>query len=255
MGMDDRGQPRGQLAGAVALVTGGSRGIGAAIARHLGRAGADVAITYNTSAEQAAKVVAEVSALGVRSVAVHAPATERGAVDAAVLAAAADLGGLDILVNNAGIARYGPVAETSDEDIDDIIDVNIRAVFTGTRAALGVLRDGGRVITIGSNLADRVTSPGLALYSMSKSALVGFTKGLAHDLGPRRITANLVQPGSTDTDMNPASSPDAAEQLATSVVGHYGTADDIAATVVHLAGPGGAHITGTVLTIDGGQNT
>ncbi|RLK54936.1 SDR family NAD(P)-dependent oxidoreductase [Actinokineospora cianjurensis] len=245
----------GQLAGAVALVTGGSRGIGAAIARHLGRAGADVAITYNTAADLATDVVAELTALGVRSVAVRAPATERGAVDAAVRVAAAELGGLDVLVNNAGIARYGPVADTGDEDVDDIIDVNIRAVFTGTRAALGVMRDGGRVITIGSNLADRVSSPGLALYTMSKSALVGFTRGLARDLGPRRITANLVQPGSTDTDMNPADGPGAAAQLGTSALGHYGTADDVAATVVHLAGPGGAHITGTVLTVDGGQNT
>ncbi|GAA2973981.1 SDR family oxidoreductase [Actinokineospora diospyrosa] len=245
----------GPLAGNTALVTGGSRGIGAATARHLGALGADVAITYNTAGERAAAVVADLTALGVRSVAVRAPATERGAVEAAVLEAAEALGGLDVLVNNAGIARYGTVGEVTDEDLDAIIDVNIRAVVTGTRAAIGVLRDGGRVITIGSNLAERVTSPGLAVYAMSKSALLGFTRGLARDLGPRRITANLVQPGSTDTDMNPAGNPTAAEQLSTSALGYYGNAADIAATVGHLAGPAGAHITGAVLTVDGGQNT
>ncbi|MBM7773138.1 NAD(P)-dependent dehydrogenase (short-subunit alcohol dehydrogenase family) [Actinokineospora baliensis] len=245
----------GSLAGAVALVTGGSRGIGAAIARHLARAGADVAITYDTAADRAADVVAEVTALGVRSVAVRTPATERGAVEAAVLEVAAAFGGLDILVNNAGIARYGTVDQVTDEDLDALIDVNIRAVVTGTRAAIGVLRDGGRVITIGSNLADRVTDPGLAVYAMTKSALLGFTRGLARDLGPRHITANVIQPGSTDTDMNPAHHPAAAEQLRTSALGHFATPDTIAETVVHLAGPTGAHITGTVLTIDGGQNT
>ncbi|WP_026425939.1 SDR family NAD(P)-dependent oxidoreductase [Actinokineospora inagensis] len=243
----------GPLAGSVAFVTGGSRGIGAAIARHLARAGADVALTYNTNAALADAVADEITALGRRALTFKTPTADRESVATAVTSAAGELGGLDILVNNAGLGRGGHIADVTDADLDELLDVNVRAVFIGTRAALPVMRDGGRVITIGSNLAEKVFQPGYALYAMTKSALLGFTKGLAHDVAPRRITANLVQPGSTDTDMNPATGPAAEAQRGRSALGYYGSADDIAGAVTFLASPAAGHITGTTLTIDGGQ--
>ncbi|PPK63252.1 SDR family oxidoreductase [Actinokineospora auranticolor] len=241
------------LAGRVALVTGGGRGIGAAVARGLAAAGADVAITYNSGAEAAAAVADEITALGRRSLVLKAAARERGAVADAVRRVAEEFGRLDILVNNAGVYHAIDIAETTEELFDEVVDVNVRAVFTATQAAVPLLPDGGRIITIGSNLADRVPWPGQSLYAMSKSALSGFTRGVARDLGPRRITVNLVQPGSTDTDMNPAGSDHAVGQVAVSALGYYGAPEDIAATVTHLAGDGGRHVTGSVITIDGGQ--
>ncbi|MEW6254789.1 MAG: SDR family oxidoreductase [Pseudomonadota bacterium] len=242
------------LAGKKALVTGASRGIGAAIALTLAKAGADVAITYERSAERAADVVRQIEALGRRGWAIQADAADGAAVEAAVKQAAASLGGLDILVNNAGIGRGGALETMSLEDIDALIGVNIRGVVLTTRAAIPVLSAGGRIINIGSCLGERVAMPGITVYSMTKSALVSFTRGLARDLGDRRITVNVVQPGSTDTDMNPADGPGSTSQLATMALKQYGSPQDIADMVAFLAGPSGRQITGASFTVDGGAN-
>ncbi|MER7207576.1 3-oxoacyl-ACP reductase family protein [Streptosporangium sp. NPDC020072] len=240
------------LNGRVALVTGGSRGIGAAIARRLAAEGADVAITYARAGEKAREVVREIEAAGGRGLAVPAEATDATALAEAVERTVSTLGGLDILVNNAGIAPYGPIEDFTLEEVDRTLAVHARASFLLAQAAVRHMGDGGRIISIGSSLVERVTSPGWTLYSMSKSALIGFTKGLARDLGPRGITVNLVHPGSTDTDMNPADGPDAEEERSYTALGRYCDPDDIAATVAHLAGPGARNITGTSVTVDAG---
>ncbi|MEU1730793.1 3-oxoacyl-ACP reductase family protein [Streptosporangium sp. NPDC020145] len=240
------------LNGRVALVTGGSRGIGAAIARRLAAEGADVAITYARAGEKAREVVREIEAAGGRGLAVPAEATDATALAEAVERTVSTLGGLDILVNNAGIAPYGPIEDFTLEEVDRTLAVHARASFLLAQAAVRHMGDGGRIISIGSSLVERVTSPGWTLYSMSKSALIGLTKGLARDLGPRGITVNLVHPGSTDTDMNPADGPDAEGERSYTALGRYCDPDDIAATVAHLAGPGARNITGTSVTVDAG---
>ncbi|WP_245547340.1 SDR family oxidoreductase [Nocardia brevicatena] len=242
------------MEGKVALVTGGSRGIGAAIAERLAAEGADVALTYNASADRAEQVAAAIRDTGRRGLAIHAPAGDPQAVPAAVDRVAAEFGRLDILVNNAGIFPYGTIDELTMEQFDETMALHIRAVFAAAKAASRHLSTGGRIISIGSNLAERATRPGLSLYSMSKAALLGFTKGLARDLGPRGITVNVVQPGSTHTDMNPADSPSADAQRAATALGRYASPAEIAATVAYLAGEGGNFITGTAITVDGGAN-
>ncbi|MET7995572.1 SDR family NAD(P)-dependent oxidoreductase [Amycolatopsis sp. NPDC005232] len=242
----------GTLDGKVALVTGGSRGIGAAIAKRLAADGADVAITYERSADKAAKVVTEVEEQGRRGLALQADSADAAAVASAVDRVAEELGGLDILVNNAGISIAAPLDELSLDDIDRTLSVNVRAVLVATQAALKHLPRGGRVVSIGSDLAERVPFPGMSLYSASKAALIGFTRGLARDLGPRGITATVVHPGSTNTDMNPVDGPSAAAQVPHIALGHYADAADVAATVAHLAGPDGRYLTGTAITVDGG---
>ncbi|ONG56360.1 oxidoreductase [Pseudoroseomonas deserti] len=242
------------LLGKRALVTGGSRGIGAAIARELARRGADVAITYVSSPERAAGVAKEIEGLGRRALAIAADSADPAAIKHSVEEAVAGLGGLDILVNNAGVARGGPLESMSLDDIDAIIDVNIRGVVLSIQAAIPHLSQGGRIISIGSCLAERVAMPGISVYSMSKSALISLTRGLARDLGPRGITVNLVHPGPTDTDMNPAAGPQAEAQRAGIALGHYGKPEDIAGAVAYLAGPGAAQVTGTGIVVDGGLN-
>ncbi|GAA2794812.1 SDR family NAD(P)-dependent oxidoreductase [Saccharopolyspora taberi] len=242
------------LDGKVALVTGGSRGIGAAIAARLAQDGADVALTYNNSAEAAARVVDEIKQNGRRAMAVHAPAADADAVAAAVEQTAAEYGRLDVLVNNAGVFPAGTIDELGLDDFDNAVAVNVRAVFAATRAAVGHLGEGGRIINIGSCLADFVSMPGIGLYSLTKSALTGFTKGLARDLGPRGITANVVHPGNTETDMNPSDADDAEQRRALIPLGHWARPEDIAATVAHLAGESGRYITGAAIAVDGGIN-
>ncbi|MGY2048132.1 SDR family NAD(P)-dependent oxidoreductase [Methylobacterium sp. JK268] len=242
------------LTGRRALVTGGSRGIGAAIARTLAERGADVAITYERSEERAAEVVRRITATGRRGVALRADSADAAAVTASVEAAAEQLGGLDILVNNAGIVRNGPVETMSLADLDAILAVNIRAVVLAAQAAIPHLPEGGRIVSIGSCLAERVAFGGVTVYSMSKSALLAFTRGLARELGPRGITVNLVHPGPTDTDMNPADGERADGQRAGMALGRYGTAEDVAAAVAFLASPAARQITGTGITVDGGMN-
>jgi NAD(P)-dependent dehydrogenase (short-subunit alcohol dehydrogenase family) len=241
----------GTLDGKVALVTGGSRGIGAATAVRLAREGADVALTYVNGEKAAAEVVRAVEALGRRAVAVRADSADAGEAAAAVGMAAEALGGLDVLVNNVGVGVLGPLEDLPLSDVDRVLAVNVRGVFLASQAAAGRMRDGGRIITIGTCMTQRVPGPGGTLYAMSKSALVGLTKALARELGGRGITANIVHPGPIDTDLNPADGPYAAGQAAMTAVGRFGTAEEVAATVVHLAGA--AYVTGAEFAVDGGH--
>jgi 3-oxoacyl-[acyl-carrier protein] reductase len=240
------------LKGKRALVTGASRGIGAAIAKGLAAEGADVAITYEKSADRAAEVVRAIEALGRRAVAIKADSADAAAVQASVDKAAAELGGLDILVNNAGILRVGDLKDLSLADIDAILDVNVRSPIVASKAALAHLGKGGRIINIGSLFAERVPASVVGVYAGSKSALVAFTKGLARELGPKGITVNLLQPGSIDTDMNPANGPFAGVLREITAVGSYGKVEDIANGVAFLASEKAQYITGSTLTIDGG---
>lgn len=242
------------LNGKVALVTGGSRGMGAAIARRLADDGADVAITYEKSEGLAKEVVASVEGVGRRAVAIQADSAVAADVVAAVDRTVSELGRIDILVNNAGIFAAGPLEDVTVEEVDRMLAIHVRAVFVASQAAARHLDRGGRIISIGSNLADYVPGPGMTLYSATKSALSGMTRGLARDLGARAITVNLVQPGPTDTDMNPAVGEHADQARTRIALGHYGTAEDVAATVAHLASPEAGQITGTSITIDGGLN-
>ena len=242
------------LEGKRAFVTGASRGIGAAVARRLAADGAAVAIGYERSAEAAQAIAEEVRAAGGMAVAIRMDAADPASVREAVERAAAALGGIDILVNNAGILRVGTVDTLSLDDIDATLAVNVRAVMLATQAALAHMGEGGRVISIGSNLAERVPEAGMALYSASKSALVAWTKGLARDLGPRGITANLVHPGSTETDMNPTDGPNSDAQRERMAIKQYGRAEDVAALVAYIASPVARSVNGAGLTIDGGAN-
>ncbi|WP_162768672.1 3-oxoacyl-ACP reductase family protein [Ensifer sp. SSB1] len=238
----------------VALVTGGSRGIGAAIARRLADEGATVAVTYSQSKEKAEALVAEITKAGGSALAVQADNRDPGAVEAAVGAIAEKHGRIDILVNNAGVFDAGTVTEVTAEDFDRTIDINVKAVFLATRAAAAHMPEGGRVVSIGSNLAARVPWPGMSLYVLSKSALIGFTKAVARDLGPRGITVNVVHPGSTDTDMNPADGEHAGPQRGLMAIPRFNEASDVAGVVAWLVGPDGRSVTGAEFTIDGGTN-
>lgn len=242
------------LKGKRAFVTGASRGIGAAIARRLAADGADVAIAYERSADRAETIAAELTDLGRHAIAIQLDATSPVSIRAAIDSAAAELGGLDILINNAGIIRGGAIEAMTLQDIDDVLSVNVRAVVLASQAALAHLPEGGRIISIGSNLAERVPEAGLSVYSMSKAALAGWTRGLARDLGPRGITVNVVHPGSTDTDMNPADGPRAEAQRNRMAIPRYGQADDVAALVAFVARDEARSINGTGLTVDGGAN-
>ncbi|MGW6581707.1 SDR family NAD(P)-dependent oxidoreductase [Streptomyces globisporus] len=241
-----------QLAGRVALVTGGSRGIGAAIALRLAEGGADVALTYVNAADKAAEVVAAIEALGRKAVAIRADSADPAAVVDSVERAAAALGRIDILVNNAGIFPSGPIEDVTLAEIDRTLAVHARAVFLATQAALPHMGHGGRVISIGSCWGTRVPVPNVTLYAMSKSALVGFTKGLAHDVASRGITANIVDPGPTVTDMNPAGTDVAEAERLRTAAKVMGADVDIANAVAFLAGPEAQWITGTTLAVDGG---
>jgi 3-oxoacyl-[acyl-carrier protein] reductase len=242
------------LNGKVALVTGGSRGIGAAIAKELAQDGADVALTYARAADRARAVVAEIEAAGRRGLAIAADNTDAVAIEAAVEETVAVLGRLDILVNNAGIFRVGPIEELTLEDFDASIAVNLRAAFVASKAAAARMGEGGRIIAIGSNLAERVPDAGISAYAASKAGLIGLTKGLARDLGPRRITVNVVHPGSTDTDMNPAAGPHAEPQRSLMAIPRFAEPRDVAALVAWLASPKARSVTGAAFTIDGGAN-
>jgi 3-oxoacyl-[acyl-carrier protein] reductase len=243
-----------ELTGKRAFVTGASRGIGAAIALALADKGADVAITYERSADRAADVVRAIEAKGRRAFALQADSADPAAVKRSIEEAVAALGGLDILVNNAGIVRYGPIDAMDPGDIDALLNVNVRAVVLASAAAIPHLGEGGRIVSIGSCLAERVPFPGSTVYSMTKSSLLAFTRGLARDLGPRDITVNLVQPGPTDTDMNPADGEIADALRGLTALGRYGSADDVAAAVAFLASPAARQISGSVITVDGGLN-
>jgi len=237
-----------------AFVTGGSRGIGAAIAKRLAADGASVAITYTKGADAAALVVKQIEHAGGRAIAIQADATDVDAVKAAIEKTVATFGRLDVLVNNAGTAIPKPFAETTLEELDRLIDVNIRGTFIATQAALKHMEDGGRIIMIGSCVGERMMTPGLVPYAATKGAIKMFTQGLAREVGSRRITVNNVQPGPIDTELNPAAGDWAAPQTANTALNRYGHVEDVAALVAFVAGPEADYITGANLTVDGGTN-
>lgn len=240
------------LQGKAALVTGGSRGIGAAIARRLAREGAAVAITYVSSPDRAAEVVKEIGAGDGKALSIRADSADAREVGSAVREASEAFGRLDILVNNAGIAVLAPLDEFSLEDFDRLVAVNVRAVFAAAKEAARHMGEGGRIITIGSVNADRMPFPGGAVYAMTKAAVAGLTRGLARDLGPRGITVNTVQPGPVDTDLNPAEGEFAEMLKGLMALPRYGRAEEVAAMVAYLASPEAGFVTGSCLTIDGG---
>ena len=240
------------LQGKRALVTGGSRGIGAGIVKRLAAEGADVAFTYVSKPDQANETARVAEALGVKAVAIQADSADATALVAAVEQTVAELGGIDILVNNAGVALLAPIDDFKIEDFDRTLAINLRAVFVATQAAVRHMTTSGRVITIGSCNAERMPFAGGAVYAMSKAALVGLVKGLSRDLGPRGITVNNIQPGPIDTDLNPADGQFADSLRALMSLPRYGSAAEVAAMVVYLAGPEAGFITGASLTIDGG---
>jgi 3-oxoacyl-[acyl-carrier protein] reductase len=240
------------LKGKAALVTGASRGIGRGIALRLARDGADVAITYVSSPDKAEAVVAEITKLGRRAVAIKADSADAASVTASVDKAHKEFGKLDILVNNAGIAAGGPFDQMALADVDRLISVNVRSVVLASQAAAKVMGQGGRIISIGSCLAERAGMPGITVYAMTKAALVGLTKGMARDLGSRGITVNIVHPGPIDTDMNPADGANAEKQKGMLALGSYGKVEDIAGAVAYLADPRSSFVTGTEIAVDGG---
>lgn len=243
------------LTGKVALVTGASRGIGAAIARRLSRDGASVAITYTSSPEKAEEVVRAMRNDGGQALAIQADSTDAAAVERAVEETVRVLGRLDILVNNAGILLGGTIDQFSLEDFDRIVAVNIRGVFVACREAAKHLTAGGRIINIGSCVADRTGFPGSSAYGMTKAAVAALTRGLARDLGPRGITVNNVQPGPTATDMNPADGDFSSTLKSLIPLGRYGQSDEIASLVAYLASQDAAFVNGASLTVDGGYNS
>lgn len=243
---------RNGLTGKVAFIQGGSRGIGAAIAKRLAAEGAAVALSYASSEKQALAVVRAIEADGGRALALRADSADAAELKQAIDTAATAFGRIDILVNNAGVLAMAPIDQFKLEDFDRTLAVNVRSVFVATQAAIRHMGSGGRVITIGSTNAERMPFAGGATYAMSKSALVGLTKGLARDLGPRGITVNNVQPGPVDTDMNPENGEFAKSLKSLMAIDRYGRAEEIASFVAYLAGPEAAYITGANLTIDGG---
>ncbi len=243
-----------KLSNKVALVTGGSRGIGAAIAKRLAADGASVGITYTQGTAAAAAVVKEIEIAGGKAIALQADATDHDAVKAAVEKTVATFGGLDILVNNAGTAIPKPFEEATWEELDRVLNINIRGVFAATQAALKHLKSGGRIIMIGSCVGERMMAPGLAAYAATKGAVKMFAQGLSREVGPKGITVNTVQPGPIDTDLNPASGDWAVPQTSFTALGRYGKVEEVAALVAFVASPESSYITGANLTVDGGTN-
>ena len=249
-----RGTQERPLAGKVALVTGGSRGIGAAIAKRLASDGASVAVTYSKDADRAASVVKEIERGGGTAIAILADAAEPDAVRNAVDRAVSFFGRLDVLVNNAGTAIPKPFEEATLEEIDRVIDINIRGVFVATQTALKHMNSGGRIIMIGSSVGERVVAPGLVPYSATKGAVKIFTQALSREVGRRGITVNNVQPGPIDTELNPAAGDWAVPQKAATALDRYGRVEEVAALVAFVAGPESSYMTGANLTVDGGTN-
>ncbi|WP_250536325.1 SDR family oxidoreductase [Caballeronia sp. AZ10_KS36] len=240
------------LSGKIAFVTGGARGIGAAVVSRLAAEGAAVAFTYRGSTAQASALAAKIEEAGGRVLAIQSDAADADALTRAIDQAARHFGKIDVLVNNAGVLYLGPVDAFSLDDFDKTVAVNVRAVFVATKAVLPYMPAGGRIVNIGSTNADRMPFPGGAAYAMSKAALQGLVKGLARDLGPKGITVNNVQPGPVDTDMNPEQGEFGSALHALMAVQRHAKADEIAAMVAYVAGPEASFVTGASLMIDGG---
>jgi 3-oxoacyl-[acyl-carrier protein] reductase len=238
----------------IALVTGGSRGIGAAIAKRLAADGATVAITYAKDANAASSVVKSIEAAGGKAIAIQADATNADAVKAAVDKTVTTFGGIDVLVNNAGTAIPKKFEDTTLDELDRLFNTNVRGVLVATQAALKHMKTGGRIIMIGSCVGERMMTPGLVPYSATKGAVKMFTQGLSREVGSRGITVNNVQPGPIDTDLNPAAGDWATPQKANTALDRFGTPDEVAALVAFVAGPESSYITGANLTVDGGTN-
>jgi 3-oxoacyl-[acyl-carrier protein] reductase len=245
---------RGSLQGKVAIVTGGSRGIGAAIAKRLAADGARVAVTYSKGAAAAESVVKAIESAGGEAIAIQADAADVKAVTGAVEKTVETFGRLDVLVNNAGTAIPKKFEETPLEELDRVIDINLRGVLVTTQAALKHIKSGGRIIMIGSSVGERVVTPGLVPYSATKGAIKMFAQGLSREVGSRGITVNNIQPGPIDTDLNPAAGDWAVPQKAVTALDRYGHVDEVAALVSFVAGPESSYITGANLTVDGGTN-
>ena len=243
-----------KLEGKTALVTGGSRGIGAAIARRLAVDGAKVIITYAKAADAATSVVKTIERIGGQAIAIQADAVAADAIKAAIEKAVDTFGRLDIFVNNAGTAIPKKFEETTLEELDHVIDINIRGAFIATQAALKHMNDGGRIIMIGSCVGERMMTPGLVPYAATKGAIKMFAQGLAREVGGRGITVNNIQPGPIDTELNPAAGDWAVPQKAVTAVDRYASVDEVAALVAFVAGPESSYITGANLTVDGGTN-
>jgi 3-oxoacyl-[acyl-carrier protein] reductase len=243
-----------KLEGKIALITGGSRGIGAAIAKRLASDGAKVAITYSKGADAAAAVVKEIERDGGKAIAIQADATDAEAAKAAVENTVATFGKLDVLVNNAGTGIPKTFEETTLEEMDRVLNINVRGVFIATQAALKHMKRGSRIIMIGSCVGERMMTPGLVAYSATKGAVKMFTQGLSREVGDRAITVNNIQPGPIDTELNPASGDWAEPQKANTALKRYGTVHDVAALVSFVASPEASYITGASLTVDGGTN-
>src|ERR1700681_2465064 len=242
-----------KLEGKIALITGGSRGIGAAIAKRLAADGANVAITYTKGADAAASVVKQIERAGRKAIAIQADAADIEAVNGAVEKTVATFGRLDVLVNNAGTAIPKRFEETTLEELDRVIDINVRGVFGATQAALKHMKDGGRIIMIGSAAGERALTPGLVPYSATKGAVKMFTQGLSREVGTRGITVNNIQPGPIDTDLNPAAGEWAVPQKAFTALDRFRHVDEVAALVAFVAGPESSYITGANLNVDGGM--
>jgi 3-oxoacyl-[acyl-carrier protein] reductase len=251
---ETKGDSMATLTKKVALVTGGSRGIGAAIAKRLAADGASVAITYSKDADAASSVVKAIEGAGGKAIAIQADAADAEAVKGAVKKTVTTLGGIDVLVNNAGTAIPKSFEDTTLEELDRLFNINVRGVMVATQAALKHMKSGGRIIMIGSCVGERMMTPGLVPYSATKGAVKMFTQGLSREVGKRGITVNNIQPGPIDTDLNPAAGDWAAPQKAATALDRYGKADEVAALVAFVAGPEASYITGANLTVDGGTN-
>ena len=240
------------LADRRALVTGGSRGIGAGIVRRLAADGAAVAFTYREAKGPANDLEQEIIDSGGMARAFQADSEDPEALRSAISETVDGFGGLEILVNNAGTSHIAPIEEFPLAEYERILAVNVRAIFVAIQAATPHLGAGGRIINIGSTMADRVPVGGISVYSLSKAAVAGLTRGLARELGPRGITVNTVQPGPVETDANPDTGEFADAMRSLTAVGHYGQPHDIADAVGFLARPEARFVTGTAWNVDGG---